>query len=248
VASVLDELVACSRQRADKLDVAELRAAAADAPPPLPWPQQGFVLIAEIKPASPAEGPLGPADTAAGGNLARVDAYVRGGARVISVLTEPSRFGGSLGALAAAARRAPVPVLRKDFVLAPAQVDEARAAGASAVLLLARIVPPALLAELAAQVRAYGMTPVVEVFEQSELDVIPEGVRVAVNARDLSTLSVDPTRFERLRGDIAASGMSEPHHIAHVAKLGYRSALVGRALMRAADPEALVARLVAACT
>ncbi|MEQ1567787.1 MAG: indole-3-glycerol-phosphate synthase [Myxococcota bacterium] len=275
----LERFVDASRARAAAVDRAELRRRLADAPPPRPLPAGGFTLIAEVKPRSPDGRALGEAFGGAAGATTqpsgaglsfgveaaeprpsnrepdverRVDAYLRGGAGVVSVLTEPRWFGGALDDLRRAATR-PVPVLRKDFVVDEVQVDEARAAGASAVLLIARIVDRATLARLVDRCGALGMVAVVEWFDAADA-ARSAGLPAtfAVNARDLDTLGVDPGRFAALAPlgpSIAASGLSTPDDVRRVRALGYTAALVGSALMRDADPEARVRALVeAACT
>lgn len=247
MADLLGELVAASHARADQADRAEIQARIADVPNPPPFPVDGFVVIAEIKPRSPIDGPLGEV---------RAEDYVRGGARAISVLTEPTQFGGSLEHLAAVRG---VPTLRKDFVVNSIQVDEARAYGASAVLLIARIVERPLLAELVAQSLALGLLPVVEVFDEADLERAAHlDAAFAVNARDLATMGVDRDRFARLAPllrelpdglRIAASGVTGPSDVGPIVALGYRAVLVGTALMRSPDPAAAVAALVeAGCT
>jgi indole-3-glycerol phosphate synthase len=244
VPDVLTELVEASAARAARVDRGRLRELLAEAPPARPFPP-GFLLIAEIKPRSPRDGALGEPDAAR-----RARQAVDAGAGAVSVLTEPTRFGGSLELLREAAQAVPAPVLRKDFVVDEVQVDEARALGASAVLLIARVLRERL-PSFVSRARALGLWPLVEVFAEADLGWI-EGLdaRIAVNARDLATLAVDRGRFARLAprlpGAVAASGMETAEDIARVARLGYRGALVGSALMRAREPRELIAALVAA--
>ena len=172
---------------------AGLRRAAEDAPPPRPWlPAFGggsVAVIAEVKRRSPSAGAI-----AAGlAPAAHARAYVAGGAAAISVLTDGPHFGGSLADLAAVHQAVPVPLLRKDFIIDPVQLYEARLHGASAVLLILRALDPAALADLAVEARALGLARVVEAHAAVELEralrVEPEAV--GVNARDLETLRVD---------------------------------------------------------
>ena len=217
----------------------ELRAAARAAPPPLRLrgAAAGFDLIAELKLRSPAAGNLA---THTLDPLVRLDAYARGGATLISVLTEPERFDGSLEHLALAADRMRahgVPVMRKDFLVDPYQVVEARAHGAAGVLLIIRLVDRARLVEM------------LDCAAELNLFVLLE----AFDADDLETLAIDFDRFERLHAElparwpaVAESGVVEPVDAARVAALGYRYALVGTGLMQRADPESAVTALLAA--
>ena len=212
-----------------------------------------FDLIAEIKPRSPAEGELASADL-----LERATAYQEGGAAMLSVLTEPDAFGGSLQLLEAVAAGADVPVLCKDFLVDPYQVFEARAAGADGVLIIARILTDEAMAALLAAVGQTGMFALIEAFDASDLlrvTSLAEGsspTLVGVNCRDLQTLQTDPEVHGELAAglpstvpSVAESGMLGPADIRRVAGLGYRGALVGSALMRSANPAELVASMLA---
>ena len=220
-----------------------------------------FDMIAEIKRHSPAEGALGPVTDVA----ARARAYADAGAAAVSVLTEPERFGGSLDDLAAATRAlegSVVPVMRKDFLVDPWQVLEARAAGAGGVLLIIAMLNDVLLAELLATAREHGLFVLLEAFDEADLErAAPHldgwseaaPVLVGVNSRDLRTLAVDPARLARLAPllppgvpAVAESGLHTAVDAAEAAALGYRLALVGTALMRAQDPGALAAAMLAA--
>ena len=212
----------------------------------------GVAVIAEVKRASPSKGPIAPGLDA----VAQADAYRRGGAAAVSVLTEPSRFDGSLDDLAAVAASG-VPTLRKDFLVDPYQVWEARAAGASAVLLIVAALRPEDLAALHAEADAAGLDVLVEVHDDAEVQVAAAvGARiVGVNARDLRTFAVDPGAFTRLRPAlppdalaVAESGISDAGQVRAAAHAGADAVLVGESLVRAADPAAAVATLVAAGT
>ncbi len=229
---------------------------AAEMPPPRTLGSFGevFDVIAEIKPRSPAEGDLG------GTGLAeRMGEYEQGGAAMISVLTEPDAFSGSMELLTAAAQQASVPVLRKDFLVDPYQVFEARAAGADGVLLIVRLLDQGTLETMLAAVGATGMFAIVEAFDRRDLERavgwLPAGgdLLIGVNGRDLDTLSVDPSIHADLADLIAGSGpavaesgVRGPDDIRAVARLGYRSALVGSALMRSEDPRGAVAEMLVA--
>ncbi|HLF60783.1 MAG TPA: indole-3-glycerol-phosphate synthase [Acidimicrobiia bacterium] len=213
-----------------------------------------FDLIAEIKPRSPAEGELANTDL-----LERAAAYQDGGAAMLSVLTEPEAFGGSLELLEAVVAGARVPVLRKDFLVDPYQVFEARAAGADGVLIIARILSNEALSMMLNAVERTGMFALLEAFGTSDLNRITAAVEgrggmvVGVNGRDLDTLRIEAGMHAELAGglptampSVAESGLLGPTDVRRVAGLGYRGALVGSALMRSNDPAGLVAAMVAA--
>ena len=201
---VVDEIAA--RRRADVQTELEalgrdgLRRALAAAPGPrdvvgrLAAP--GLHLIAEVKRRSPSAGDIAAADDDA---VARARAYAAGGAAVISVLCEPHWFGGSVDDLRAVRAAVAVPVLAKDFVVDPRQLDLLRAAGADLVLLLAVLHPRARLARLAAQARDLGLEPLVEAHDAREIDaaLATDARLVGINNRDLRTLEVDPEQAGR---------------------------------------------------
>ena len=225
-------------------------------PPPPPRPvaealaAPGLHLIAEVKRRSPSAGSIAAADDA----VARARAYAAGGAAAISVLCEPHWFGGSVADLRAVRAAVSVPVLAKEFVVDPRQLDLLRAAGADLVLLLAVLHPAKRLARLVAAARDLGMEPLVEAHDARELErALATGARlIGINNRDLRTLDVDPERAVRLRdaipGDrlaIAESGVRDTATIARWRATGFDAALVGEALMRAADPAAAARAFVA---
>jgi indole-3-glycerol phosphate synthase len=199
-------------------------------------------VIGEVKRRSPSAGALG------GGDLpARAAAYAAGGAVAISVLTDGPFFGGSLADLEAVRAGVGVPVLRKDFVLAPVQVWQARAAGAAAVLLIARILDDALLEDLRSLAAETGMAALVEVHDQAELErAIAAGAGiVGVNNRDLDSLRVDLDTTARLARSVPAgcllvgeSGVRAVADVIRLADAGVDAVLVGEALMRSDDPAA----------
>lgn len=236
-----------ARNSSQTADATGLRRRVESARPPLPLAlsDPGFDVIAEAKLASPSEGRLATGGTERVVELART--YEEHGAAAVSVLTEESRFGGSLQHLEAAAQSVDVPVMRKDFLVDPVQVEEARAAGASGVLLIARLLPDERLVEMTDLALGHGMFPLVEVFDRSDLEtaaqVFDRPVLVGVNCRDLATLEVDPRRFDSLAphlprdvSAVAESGIETPRDAGSVAGLGYRLALVGTALVRHSDP------------
>ncbi len=257
--SVLDEILEgvradlASRQVHAPLE--RLKEAAAKAPSPrdamaaLKGPD--VAVIAEVKRASPSKGALAAiADPAA---LA-VD-YEAGGARVISVLTEPRRFGGSLEDLASVREAVRVPLLRKDFVVSSYQLWEARAHGADMALLIVAALVQNALVSLVERAVSIGLLPLVEVHTRDELDrAIDAGAQViGVNARNLATLDVDRTTFARLAPlipegiiKIAESGVRGPHDLLAYAAAGADAVLVGESLVTGKDPRSAVADLVTA--
>ena len=254
--SVLDRLVAQAaadaRDRESKVPLRRLRARLGDAPPVRPFTKAllgGSGLIAEVKRASPSRGAINPGLDPA--QLAQ--AYARGGAACVSVLTDRVNFGGCLEDLVAA--RPALPTLRKDFLTTEYQLVEARAFGADAVLLIAAALPEARLVELAALARELGLEVLFEVHEAGEL----EEARAArpdllgVNARNLKTLHVHPDAFARLAplGHaiaplVAESGIKTADDVHRYRKLGAAAVLVGEALSSATDPESATRALVGA--
>lgn len=234
-------------------------------PPPLRLSPQGFDLITEVKRRSPSGGNL-----AAGARKIAAQArhYVRGGAVALSVLTEPDEFAGDLAHLKeVAAIAAPVPAMRKDFLVSPYQLLEARAAGAGGVLLIAALLPDRELREMLRATHQLGLFALLEVFDRPDLlravrvihgagPAVQAGrcrTLLGVNCRDLRTLQVDFGRFAALAQDlprdvpaVAESGVESVGQAARVAGLGYHVALVGTALMRASDPARLAGELLEA--
>ena len=254
--SVLDDIVAgvridLDRRRAVTPD-ADLRAALADVDPPRdPMPHfrdPGCSVIAEVKRRSPSKGDL--ADISDPADLAR--RYAAGGAAAISVLTEERRFGGSLDDLRAVRAAVDTPLLRKDFMVEPYQLLEARAAGADLALLIVAALDDDRLRLLHDEARALGLTVLVEVHDEAETErAVALGAElVGINARNLKTLEVDPGAFARLaplvpedRVLVAESGITGPDDVASYVADGARVVLVGEALVRGGDPEAAVAAM-----
>ncbi len=251
--SVLDDIVAGVRidldRRRSATPVADLRAALADVDPPRdPMPHfrgAGSSVIAEVKRRSPSKGDL--ADIPDPAELA--GRYAAGGAAAISVLTEERRFGGSLADLRAVRAAVDVPLLRKDFMVEPYQLLEARAAGADLALLIVAALDDDTLHRLHDEARGLGLTVLVEVHDEAETErAVALGAElVGVNARNLRTLDVDPEAFARLAplvpGDrvlVAESGITGPDDVATYVGLGARAVLVGEALVRDGDPEGAV--------
>jgi indole-3-glycerol phosphate synthase len=257
--NVLDEIVAGVREdlavRSAAVPLAEVKAAAAAAAPALDaiaaLCEPGVAVIAEVKRRSPSAGSLAeiadPADLAAD--------YAAGGARVISVLTEERRFGGTLADLKAVRARVDIPVLLKDFVVSSYQVHEARAYGADLVLLIVAALEQSALVSLVERALSIGLLPLVEVHADEELDrAVDAGATViGVNARSLATLEVDRSIFSRLAPripegivKIAESGVRGPHDVLDYARSGAHAVLVGESLVTGKNPRGAVADLVAA--
>ena len=233
-----------------------LARAAAKAPAPRPFAEHlarpGLHLIAELKRRSPSVGTIAQPNEDA---VARARAYETGGATAISVLCEPHWFGGSIADLRAVRAAVAVPVLAKEFVVDRRQLPLLRSVGADAVLLLAVLHPARRLAALVDDALELGLEPLVEVHDAAELDrALSTRARVVgINNRDLRTLEVDPERAVRLlarvpadRLVVAESGVRDPDLLADWRAVGFDAALVGEALMRAADPRAATAAFVAA--
>jgi indole-3-glycerol phosphate synthase len=239
------------------------RARAAPPSAPLRLGAGGFDVIAELKLRSPAAGRLGEQSQ---DWLGRVAAYARGGAAAVSVLTEPSRFDGSLEHLrAAAAALAPlgVPAMRKDFLVDPYQVLEARAAGAGGVLVILRMLPRARIVELLDAAAEYGMFVLLEAFDAADLaaarDLMSrragtaEQLLIGINSRDLTTLEVVPERFAQLAPllprdwpAVAESGVASAEDARQMRILGFGLALIGTALMASEDPATRLREIFAA--
>jgi len=254
--SVLDDIVAGVRTdlQARRRDVsaADLRAALADvdaARDPMPRLRaNGSSVIAEVKRRSPSKGDL----AAIADPAALAQQYVAGGAAAVSVLTEERRFGGSLDDLRAVRAAVDVPLLRKDFLVDPYQVLEARATGADLVLLIVAALDDATLAALHDGARELGMAVLVEVHDERETErAVALGAElIGVNARNLKTLEVDADTFGRLAplvpGDrvlVAESGISSPEDVKRFVAEGAHAVLVGEALVRDGDPARAVAEM-----
>ncbi|HET7474136.1 MAG TPA: tryptophan synthase subunit beta [Candidatus Limnocylindrales bacterium] len=250
--NVVEEIA--ERRRSDirdemaQLSLEDHLAAAEATPPPRPIVDRlaapGLHLIAEIKRSSPSAGAI-----AAEGDdiVARARAYQAGGAAAISVLCEPHWFGGSVDDLRAVRAAVSVPVLAKEFVVEEIQLPHLRAAGADLVLLLAVLHPAKRLAGLVDRALEIGLEPLVEAHDERELErALATNARlIGINNRDLRTLEVDTERAIRLRRlvpddrvVVAESGVRDAATVAAWRAVGFDAALVGEALVRAADPAA----------
>jgi indole-3-glycerol phosphate synthase len=257
--SVLDDILdgvradLAARQEQEPLE--RLKEAAGRAPSPrdvmAAFSGSEVAVIAEVKRASPSKGAL----AAIADPAALAADYEAGGARVISVLTEKRRFGGSLEDLAAVREAVQVPVLRKDFVITSYQLWEARAYGADLVLLIVAALEQNALVSLVERASSIGLVPLVEVHTEEELDrAIEAGATVlGINARNLRTLEVDRSVFAHLAPKvpggvikIAESGVRGPHDLLAYAAAGADAVLVGESLVTGKDPRSAVADLVTA--
>ncbi|HEX5365434.1 MAG TPA: indole-3-glycerol phosphate synthase TrpC [Acidimicrobiales bacterium] len=251
----LDRILAAHRARAgaDTRAVGPLVAEARAAPPTRGFAAalrsaDGMAVIAEVKRRSPSKGDLHPGLDPAG--LAR--AYEEGGATCLSVLTDAEFFGGSPGDLRAAREATGLPVLRKDFTVAPADVCDARLMGADAVLLIVAALDDDELRELHDLAVDVGLDALVEVHDEAELERArgAGASLVGVNQRDLTTFEVDPARAARVGRAIPApalrvaeSGITGPADAAALAAAGFDAVLVGELLVTSGDPRAAVAAL-----
>jgi indole-3-glycerol phosphate synthase len=250
----LDQILESTRRSLDTLRSRgrelECRAAAAAPAPSFADALSGerVSLIAEVKRRSPSAGVIrGDLDPAA-----HAVAYAAAGAAAISVLTDGPFFGGSIEDLERVAATVRMPVLRKDFILDEAQIVEARAAGAAAVLLIVRALSRRRLGELLAATRSAGMDALVEVHTGPELEAAIEAgaMVVGVNSRDLDSFRVDVERTWRLLGRVPAdriavaeSGMASVADVERAAAAGADAVLIGTALSAAADPAGLARAL-----
>jgi len=272
----LQQMAASSHERLQAArrncsEAALLQKALATVPPPRLAPSPArFDLIAELKLRSPALGQLKSSDEDVGG---RVTAYAQAGAAAVSVLTEPSRFDGTLTHLEIATKSlAPlgVPAMRKDFIVDPYQVIEARVAGAGGVLVILRMLPRAGIEALLDCARTLGLFVLLEAFDEADIEALHDiigastersasqntagaPVLAGLNCRDLATLQIVPKRLVELAPllpanvpRVAESGVVSPDDAARVAAAGYEYALVGSALMQGGDPHVLAAAMLKA--
>jgi indole-3-glycerol phosphate synthase len=208
----------------------------------------GIGVVAEFKRRSPSAGRL--RENADVGAI--VEAYERGGACALSVLTEGPNFEGSLEDLRAARAACGLPILRKDFIVDPYQLHEARAADADAVLLIVAALDQGELASLHELARALGLDVLVEVHDRDELARAARigAALIGVNNRDLRDFTVDVRRTSRLLAEMPAdatvvseSGIGDPEQLRELERQGVAAVLVGETLMRAPDPRRALAVL-----
>ena len=232
------------RLERDPLDEPGLLALAMHLPPPRPFEDAlrsaPPALIAEYKRSSPSAGSIAEPDVAS-----HVRAYEEGGAAAISVLTEPTWFDGALADLRAVRLAVGLPVLRKDFLVLPAQVIESRAAGADAVLLIAAALSELELKGMLAVAADLGLDALVETHSEEDLAkaLATDAPVIGVNARDLETLEVDVERALAMLPDVPSdrlvvleSGVATREDVERAIDAGAGAVLVGETLMRSPDP------------
>ncbi len=264
-ATVLERILASTREEVDRrrreLPLGDLmsrspstRAPGAQRPAgELPFREAlrapGIAVIAEFKRRSPSAGELRERPDVA----EQVSAYERGGARAVSILTEGPHFGGTLEDLRLARAACALPILRKDFILDPYQLHEARAAGADAVLLIVAALDQPTLSSLHRAAGELGLDVLVEVHDRAELSrAIDVGAEIiGINNRDLRDFTVDLERtfalLEEIPDGVAAvseSGIATSEHVRRLRERGAQGVLVGELLMRAPHPEAALRELL----
>lgn len=256
--SILDDIIADTRdlveRRKEETPISELKQRPFyDDREPLSLAEalkeRGLSFIAEIKKASPSKGVIredfDPASIA--------QQYAQHGAAAISVLTEPQHFQGSIEHLAWIRAHVPdTPLLRKDFIIDPYQLVEARAVGADAVLLIATALDPGQLSELHAAATELGLSCLVEVYTEDDLEKLDwdQVTVLGVNNRDLRTFEVDIENSLRIFeqtpksvGRVAESGLSDPKTLVRLRKAGVNGVLIGEHFMRADHPGEALSQL-----
>lgn len=259
--SVLDDIIAGVRQdlkeREDRVPLARIKEMEAQVPEAkdalgaLRGRDGAVKIISEVKRSSPSKGTLAAIPDPA----ALASTYEAGGASVISVLTEQRRFNGSLADLDAVRAAVDIPILRKDFIVTPYQIHEARAHGADLVLLIVAALEQNALVSLLERARSLGMEALVETHSRLEaLRAMEAGASIiGVNARNLKTLEVDRSTVEQVIDVIppdvvavAESGVATAHDVFEYAKWGADAVLVGEALVTSGDPRTSIQDMVSA--
>ena len=210
----------------------------------------GMAVIAEVKQASPSAGVIREESNV----LGRIQGYARGGASALSILTEEYYFHGSPHVLELARQHTELPILRKDFIVDPYQVEESRRMGADALLLITTLLPPAQLKELLDHTQAIGLEALVELHDEKDLDkALKAGANlIGINHRNLRTLQMDLTLAKRLiplippsgKTIVVESGLKDAAELAPLRELGAHAVLIGETLMRHPDPEQIVHQFV----
>jgi len=255
--NVLDRIVDDTRdevaRRREQVPLARLEAALGDRPEARPFQEAlaspGVSMIAEHKRRSPSAGQIRDGATVTD----VVQAYERGGAAALSILTEPFHFGGSLDDLREARAACALPILRKDFIVDPYQLYESAAAGADAILLIVAALEARVLVALYGEARTLDLDVLVEVHDEDELECALEQLDadvIGINNRDLGDFSVDIECTFELLADIPAgktvvseSGFHSREQLDALERVGVDGVLVGESLMRAPDPEAALRAL-----
>ena len=259
--SVLDDIIAGVREdlkeREDRVPLARIKEMEAQVPEAkdalgaLRNRDGAVKIISEVKRSSPSKGALAAIPDPA----ALASTYEAGGASVISVLTEQRRFNGSLADFDAVRAAVDIPILRKDFIVTPYQIHEARAHGADLVLLIVAALEQNVLVSLLERTRSLGMEALVETHSRLEaLRAMEAGASIiGVNARNLKTLEVDRSTVEQVIDVIpqdvvavAESGVANAHDVFEYAKWGADAVLVGEALVTSGDPRASIQDMVSA--
>ncbi|MDT3767592.1 indole-3-glycerol phosphate synthase TrpC [Gleimia hominis] len=257
IETIRDRALAGVREREQRDSFARVKQLAEAAPAPkdgyraLRCGPGAVSIMAEIKRSSPGTGPLAPIEDPA--QLAAE--YEAGGARAISCLTAAYRYGGALSDLDAVSQAVSIPVLRKDIILTPYQIHEARAHGADMILLIVSFLSDDQLRGFVERTTSLGMTPVVEAHSRLEaLRAIDSGARViGINARDLLSNHIDRDNFSQvvdvLPADVVAvaeSGVRDPRDVFEYASAGADCVLIGEALVTSKTPRTLVGEMVSA--
>ncbi len=251
---ILDTIVARKKEEVAALKVRGIATPDLEIPPPRGFIRAltdcaGVAIIAEAKKASPSKGVIRPDFDP----VAIACSYQAGGAQALSVLTDVDFFQGSLAYIPAVRAAVALPVLRKDFIIDPLQIREARAYGADAILLIAAILETSQIEEYRALASELGMDALVEVHDEAEVEkAVAAGSRlIGVNNRDLRDFSMDLNTTFRLQKMIpkdiplvSESGIRDHQDMLRLAEHGIRAALVGETLMRAADPAEALRTLV----
>jgi len=254
---ILDEIITTTKkllpERKSQMPVAEVKRAAAKQTQPRDFETalkgRSIRLIAEVKRASPSKGPLAPNLDAA----ALASTYENAGAAAISVLTETDYFKGSLADLEAVRATVDLPILRKDFIVDPYQVYEARAGGADAVLLIAAVLSRDEMRNLLGIVHSLGMKALVEVHNRGELEkaLVLDPQVIGINNRNLADFSVSLETTIELRSFVpkdkvlvSESGIHTREDVEKLENVGVNAILVGEVLVKSTDPAAKIKELL----
>jgi indole-3-glycerol phosphate synthase len=212
----------------------------------------GLAVIAELKQASPSAGVIREEPDLSG----RIQGYARGGATALSILTEEYYFHGSPYILELARKATELPLLRKDFIIDPYQIEESRQMGADAILLITTLLPPSLLKELLDHAREMGLDALVETHHEKDVEkALQSGATlIGINHRNLRTLQMDLTIAQRLlplipkkgKTIVIESGITQPEEMTRFRELGAHAVLIGETLMRHPNPELIVRSFVQA--
>ena len=260
-AMALSSMKRLEKNKANQSEKSLLKACEGIKRKPLVEFQSGFLFITEIKKSSPSLGEISKPEF----NLFKqAEAYVNSGSNVISVLTEPSKFTGSLQDLNDISKRfSETPTMRKDFLVEPYQVSEAFLNGAGGVLLILAMLSDRMLKMMIERAIKHEMFVLLEAFDEvdmqrsktivSEFGLHSSNILLGVNCRDLRTLDVNFSRFENLSSlipedvvCIAESGITGASEIEVLSNLGYSGALIGTALMQSETPDQLLKEMMAA--